>query len=376
MKAINKIGILLFIASLASCISTQKLPSKSEILEPMRLTNQYFMNKWPDTGKPIVTNKERPSNIWTRGVYYEGLMALYAIDPQKKYYDYAVDWGQKHNWGMRNGITTNNADDQCCGQTYIDLYNIDKKPERIKDITTCMNNVIAGGKDNDWSWIDAIQMAMPIFTKLGVLYNDTKYFDKMYAMYEFSKNKHGGNGLYNREDHLWWRDKDFVPPYKEPNGEDCYWSRGNGWVYAALVRVMDELPKTDQHYAEYLQDFKDMSVALLKIQQPDGLWTASLHDPNHYGGKEITGTSLFVYGFAWGVRKGILSKKEYMPAIAKAWNAMVKDAVHSNGFLGYVQGTGKEPKDGQPVTYTSMPDFEDYGLGCFLLAGSEVYKLQ
>ena len=22
--------------------------------------------------------------------------------------------------------------------------------------------------------------------------------------------------------------KDYVPPYKEPNGEDCYWSRGNG----------------------------------------------------------------------------------------------------------------------------------------------------
>ena len=46
---------------------------------------------------------------------------------------------------------------------------------------------------------------------------------------------------------------------------------------------------------------------------------------------------------------------------------MVKDAVHPNGFLGYVQGTGKEPKDGQPVTYKSVPDFEDYGVGCFLL---------
>ena len=47
-----------------------------------------------------------------------------------------------------------------------------------------------------------------------------------------------------------------------------------------------------------------------------------------------------------------------------------------SGFLGYVQGTGKEPKDGQPVTYKSVPDFEDYGVGCFLLAGTEVYKLK
>ena len=77
----------------------------------------------------------------------------------------------------------------------------------------------------------------------------------------------------------------------------------------------------------------------------------------------------------WGVRNGLLDKKTYLPVIIKAWNAMVKDAVHPNGFLGYVQGTGKEPKDSQPVTYDKVPDFEDFGTGCFLLAGSEIYKL-
>jgi Glycosyl Hydrolase Family 88. len=46
------------------------------------------------------------------------------------------------------------------------------------------------------------------------------------------KNKHGDNGLYNQQEHLWWRDKDFDPPYKEPNGKNCYWARGNGWVVA------------------------------------------------------------------------------------------------------------------------------------------------
>ena len=78
---------------------------------------------------------------------------------------------------------------------------------------------------------------------------------------------------------------------------------------------------------------------------------------------------------AWGINNGYLQPKKYKPIIARAWNAIVSDAVHPTGFLGYVQGTGKEPKDGQPVTFTSMPDFEDYGLGCFLLAGSEIYKL-
>ena len=368
---------LIITVAFFSCTAHRRL-SKSDVLNPLRLTNQYFMDKWPDAGKPIVTNRERPSNIWTRAVYYEGLMALYNIDKQQKYYDYAVQWGEKHKWGLRNGIETRNADDQACGQTYIDLYLLDNKqnPERIKDIKASIDLMVKSEKSDDWSWIDAIQMAMPVFTRLGVMYNDTGYFRKMYDLYSYTKYKHGDKGLYNVTDHLWWRDKDFDPPYTEPNGEDCYWSRGNGWVIAALVRTLDMLPKTDPHYNEYLQDYKDMCGALIKIQRPDGFWNVSLHDPAHFGGKETTGTALFIYGFAWGINKGILDEKTYRSVIDKSWNAMVKEAVHTNGFLGYVQGTGKEPKDGQPVTYSSVPDFEDYGLGCFLLAGSEVYKMK
>lgn len=356
-------------------VSAQKVGSKKEVLAAMQKANAYFMQKWPDPGVQIVTNIARPSHIWTRAVYYEGLMALYGVDPQKAYYDYAVDWSVKHQWTPRNGTTVRNADDQCCGQTYIDLFKIDKQPERVAAIKATMDNMLTSDKCDDWHWIDAIQMAMPVFTRLGVLYSDTAYFHKMYELYHFTKYRHGGNGLYNSQEHLWWRDKDFVPPYKEPNGQNCYWGRGNGWVLAALVRVISLLPKNEPHRAEYLQDYMDMVTAIVPLQRADGYWNASLHDSTHFGGKEMTGTALFTYGIAWGIRQGLLDKKVYMPVVAKAWNAMVAQSLHENGFLGWVQGTGKEPKDGQPVTYEKVPDFEDYGLGSFLLAGSEVYRL-
>ena len=118
-----------------------------------------------------------------------------------------------------------------------------------------------------------------------------------------------------------------------------------------------------------------MSRALQSCQRKGGFWNVSLHDETNFGGKETTGTSLFIYGMAWGVRNNILDRNEYLPILLKAWNAVVKDAVHSNGFLGYVQGTGKEPKDSQPVTYNTVPNFDDFGVGCFLLAGTEIYKL-
>jgi len=354
----------------------QKLPKKKQVLKSITLANSYFMQKWPDAGKPIMTNIERPSNIWTRAVYYEGLMALYSVDKKQACYDYAVQWGEKHNWGLRGGVTTRNADNQCCGQTYIDLYLIDKKEERIKDIKASIDLMKASPKIDDWNWIDALQMAMPVYLKLGNLYSDTSYYNRMYDMYAYAKYKHGVSGLYNPADHLWWRDKDFVPPYKEPNGEDCYWSRGNGWVVAALVKTLQTLPTTDPHYNEYLQDYKDMLKAVLPLQREDGFWNVSLHDSTHFGGKELSGTALFVYGMSWGINNKVIDRNTYLPAVVKAWNAMAKDCLHADGKLGFVQGTGKEPKDGQPVGYDKTPDFEDYGLGCFLLCGTEVYKLK
>lgn len=362
---------------LGSCnAGRDNLPPRDVTLATMKRCNAYFMEKWPDVGKKLVTDRVRASNIWTRGVYYEGLMALYGIDARQEYYDYAFRWGEFHNWNLRDGETySRNADNQCAGQTYIDLYLLDPEPRKIIYIKASIDSMMNTDKIDDWDWIDAIQMAMPVFAQLGGIYEDEAYLERMHAMYLFSKEKHGENGLYNPEDGLWWRDADYDPPYTEPNGEDCYWSRGNGWVLAALVRVMNLVPEEHPYYSEYLKTYREMCEALVKVQRKDGFWNVSLHDPANYGGRETTGTSLFVYGMAWGLNRGYLPADPFLEVVTRAWNAMLDKAVHENGFLGYVQSTGKDPSAGQPVTYDKIPDFEDYGLGCFLLAGTEVYKL-
>jgi unsaturated rhamnogalacturonyl hydrolase len=258
--------------------------------------NDYFMAKWPDPGKDIVTDKTRPSHIWTRAVYYEGLMALHELDPQPRFRDYAVRWGESHAFGLNGGATTRNADNQCAGQTYIDLYRDDPVAARVRDIKASIDAMVNGSSSSDWTWIDAIRMSMPVFAKLGVLYDNDVYFERMYAFYSHTRNVEGGSGLYSKTDHLWWRDKDFDPPYREPNGEDCYWSRGNGWVYAALTRVLSTIQESAPHRAEYLADYLAMSEALRAVQRSDGFWNVSLHDPNNYAGRELSGTALFAYG--------------------------------------------------------------------------------
>jgi unsaturated rhamnogalacturonyl hydrolase len=377
-KSIIPFITLLLVVSLPSVqMAKSQSVSKEKTMELMLLTNRYFMEKWPDVGKDIITDRARPSNIWTRAVYYEGLMALYKLHPDTSLLNYALRWGESHKWGLRDGTKTRNGDNQCCGQTYIDLYLMDKsKTERITDIKAAIDNMLATDKVDDWNWIDALQMAMPVFAKLGYVYNDSRYFDRMYQMYMYTKTKHGDHGLYNPSTGLWWRDKDFDPPYKTPGGKEGYWSRGNGWVLAALVRTMDYLPKKSPYKKEFLKTYQEMVDALVKCQRADGFWNVSLLDETDFGGKELTGTSLFVYGIAWGINNGTLNRKKYLPVVEKSWKALAEDCVHPNGFLGWVQGTGKQPSDSQPVGFDNAPNFDDFGLGCFLLAGSEMYKIK
>jgi unsaturated rhamnogalacturonyl hydrolase len=394
------------------------LPARSTILEAMQRANGWFMKQHPDPGASAPGG--RGSTLWTRATYYEGLLALYAVEPdataRSGYKDYAVQWGTSHGWALYStsaGTTTTNADNMACGQTYLDLYAMDKQASYIKEIKASVDAMVASPPTGTaaWWWIDAIQMAMPSFAKLGVLLGDSKYFDGMWAMYDDARTVQGG-GLWNASEGLWFRDLHFTPGggtktpmtaainsggmpgnttdayYVSPNGKSLYWSRGNGWVLAALARVLDILPSGDAHRATYVADFTAMAKALLGVQRSDGFWNESLFDPSHCAtiglqgddGPETSGTAFFVYGLAWGIRRGLLDPVAYGPAVQSGWNGLATVALQADGLLGYTQSTGDRPctedsANPGPLAATRLANFDDYGVGAFLLAGSEVYQL-
>ena len=382
---------LLAAAALSLCtIFASAQTTADEVLSVTRLVNDYFMAKYEDPTAPTNWKRVRPSSLWTRAVYYEGLMALQRIDPQQRYIDYALTWADFHKWTPRNGTQTCDADDQCCAQTYIELAALkggDQKALLANVIANLDHQMVTPNDKKNataktkgtqpslygwWTWIDAIQMAMPLYVQIYKVTGEKRYLDHAMKMYRWSRNECGG-GLFNVKEGLWWRDADYVPPSKEPDGQQCYWSRGNGWVYAALVRCMDLLPEKSREYKELKRDFMRMSEALLRCQRDDGFWNPSLVSTN-YAMPETSGTALFLYGFSWGMAKGLLSEQKYGPAADRAWKAMADVSVHPDGFLGWMQGTGKDPSAGQPLSYTRIPDFEDYGTGCFLLGATEYFR--
>jgi rhamnogalacturonyl hydrolase YesR len=173
--------------------------------------------------------------------------------------------------------------------------------------------------------------------------------------------------LYHREDHLYARDDSYLSR-REANGRRIYWSRGNGWVLAGLARVLQFLPADHPARAAFVAQFQEMAARVVACQQPDGLWRASLLDPEHYPSKETSGSGFFTYALAWGINAGVLDAS-YRPAVLKAWDAL-KSCVNADGKLTHVQPVGADPK-----TFTD-DSTEVYGVGAFLLAGSEIMRLK
>ncbi|MFM2292347.1 MAG: hypothetical protein RIS29_2160 [Bacteroidota bacterium] len=351
---------LLTFFSLAIYLSSfaQTLPLKQDVFAKMKLVNDYW----------ISTNTSPGNNQWARAVYFAGNLDFYKYYPKDSYLQYATSWANNYNWGLNGGTYTRNADNQTCGQAYIDMYKLDsiKQPSKIAAIKNSIDNMVYSSSSADWTWIDAIFMSMPVFARLGVLTGDSIYFNRMYDLYAYNKYT---LGLYNSSEGLWYRDVNYKPPYATKNGQDCYWSRGNGWVVGAHVRILQLLPLKDSHRAEYIQTFQAMAAALKDRQREDGFWNPSLDDANEYIGPETSGTAFFTYGLAWGINNHLLDSATYSPVVAKAWNGLVNTAIQANGFLGYVQGVGAAP------ALAVSTSTQDFGVGAFLMAGTEVQKL-
>src|ERR1035438_10353644 len=184
------------------------MPAQTQILGDLVLANGYFTNEWPTPGCSSCLPGPHPSNIWTRGTYFEGDLALYRINHDPNIYGYAVQWGTFHNWALWGADNTDtSANDQCCGQAYIELYQLD--PTQTSRLTHIVNNVnfwMSTNAPQWWWWVDALHMSMPVFAKLSVLNSNVigalatnyTYPAKMYSYFNYTKSVIGpSNGLYN-----------------------------------------------------------------------------------------------------------------------------------------------------------------------------------
>jgi rhamnogalacturonyl hydrolase YesR len=308
---------------------------------------------------------------WTQGVGDTGFMALAGISGSRKYRDAMLQMGEKNGWTL--GPNRYHADDHIVGQTYAELYLQMRDPKMIAGMRAHFDDLLANphegtlqftvpGNQDRWSWCDALFMAPPAWLRLWAATSDQRYFD--FAVKNWWRTS---DYLYDKEEHLYYRDSNYFDR-REANGRKVFWSRGNGWVMGGLVRMLQYLPGGHRERARFEQQYREMAARILSLQQADGLWRASLLDPDSFPMQEASGSGLYTYALAWGVNQGMLERAAYAPAVRKGWSALAR-MVNADGRLTHVQPIGLAPK-----VFDSEAT-EVYGVGAFLLAGSEIYRM-
>ncbi|QKZ13503.1 glycoside hydrolase family 105 protein [Spirosoma sp. KUDC1026] len=311
---------------------------------------------------------------WTNGAFYSGVFAAYQTTKSPLLMDSLMAMGERTNW--QPGRRYDHADDIAICQTYLNLYRLKKDRRMIQPtIDTVQKLRTTPGQEVQkngitWWWCDALFMAPPVLTGLGRTLNESWYYKLNDSLFRQTYDR-----LYNTQEHLFARDGSYLisadgSGKKESNGQKIFWSRGNGWVMGGLVQLLNELPANYPQRDFYVTLYKQMSERLLGLQQADGLWRASLLDPDAYPGGEASGSGFDCYAMAWGINNGILPKDKYLPAVRKAWVALNK-LVSDEGRVGWVQPIGADPRRN-----FNADSWEVYGTGAFLLAGSEVIKLK
>ena len=300
---------------------------------------------------------------WTYAALYDGLLAASKTTGDKRYHDRVVDVARENHWSL--GPRPEHADDHAIGLTYLAFYAEKQDPERIAPTREGMDKLMARPEDPKkilWWWCDALYMAPPVLAQLAIATGDHRYLDFMDHQWWITS-----GALYDPAEHLYYRDDRFLTMH-EANGQKVFWSRGNGWVLAGLAMVLERMPSTYPDRAKYVQQYRDMAERIAGLQQADGLWRASLLDPGSYPNPEISGSAFYTYAMAWGINHGILERRKYLPVITKAWSGMLSH-VYESGRLGSIQPIGGEPGKFKPSSSYV------YGVGAFLLAGSELSQL-
>jgi unsaturated rhamnogalacturonyl hydrolase len=372
----KNILLLLFLPMLfLSCGSNRSLikakDSGEQLMSIIHTVNSYWQTTHPEQGNPF----------WDNAAYHTGNMEVFKITGNEKYKQYSEEWAIKNQWKGATSPDTAGwkysygekpeyvlfGDWQICFQTYIDLYHLapaDYKVARAKEV---MSYQVQTGNNDYWWWADGLYMVMPVMVKMYKLTGEKIYLEKLNSYFSYACSI-----MYDSTEKIFYRDAKYLwPKHKTAGGKKDFWARGNGWVFAGLAKVLQELPLDDPNRNQYINVFKGMASTLKKYQQPGGYWTRSILDTAQAPGYETSGTAFFTYGYLWGINNGYLNKKTFLPVAENGWNYLLTVALQPDGKIGYVQPIGERAIPGQVVDKNSTSNF---GVGAFLLAACERYR--
>ncbi|MFD2718687.1 glycoside hydrolase family 88 protein [Hymenobacter monticola] len=231
-------------------------------------------------------------------------------------------------------------------------------------------------------WLDGLYMAAPFYAEYSRVFNQPAGLDdvaKQFALIEQHLVDPKTGLLYHGYDES--REQPWAN--KTTGQSPSFWDRAVGWYGMALVDVLDYFPANHPQRPALVKALQRLAPVLAKYQDAKtGTWSLVMGQEGRKGNyAEASGSSMFVYALAKGVRLGYLDKK-YAAVAKKGYEGILKTfvATEANGALAYngtvsVGGLGGKPyRDGTFDYYLTEPLRKNdlKGVGPFILASTEM----
>ena len=118
------------------------------------------------------------------------------------------------------------------------------------------------------------------------------------------------------------------------------WARGVGWAAVGLTNLLIEMPEDHPKRAKLMGSYLSLMTGLIPYQAQSGLWRQLIDDPDAW--EETSGSAMFTYAMATGIRLGWLDSKKFGPILRKGWLGLVAQLDESGRLHEVCVGTNEE----------------------------------
>ena len=344
-----------------------------------------------------------PKWSYPNGLVLKGAEELYKKNGKKEYFDYIKGYAEE----MVNAdgsiktykIKNYNIDMLNSGNVLLYLYSVDKQDKYLKALQLLrsqLNDHPRTSEGGFWHkqiyphqmWLDGLYMGEPFYANYTQMFDKgdsaNKAYDDIVNQFDLIQ-KHLKDPKTGLLYHGWDESKEQAWADKQTGLSPNFWGRAMGWYGMAIVDVLDFLPQNHPGRARLISYLNSYSEALVKVQDSKtGLWYQVLDKGGEKGNYlEASASSMFVYTFAKGARKGYLPTS-YKTIAKKGYDGIIKNliSVEKDGTVNLNQNCAVAGLGGTPYrsgTYEYYVNEEirpndPKGTGPFILASLELEK--
>ncbi|WNS46500.1 glycoside hydrolase family 88 protein [Paenibacillus sp. MMS20-IR301] len=232
-------------------------------------------------------------------------------------------------------------------------------------------------------WLDGLYMASPFLAQFGAVFQRPELIDE--AAHQLllieRRTRDPRTGLLY---HGWDESREQEWADSSTGLSSHFWSRAMGWYAMAAVDCLEHFPVTHRQRGTVIGIFQRLCSALAEVQdQASGLWYQVLDQAGRKGNYlEATGSCMFVYAMAKGLRLGYLEpsfKEAMLSGYAGIVTHLVSEDDQGVHLRQICNGAGlSKDRNGSYDYYISEAIVNDtpMGMGPLLLAALEVEKYQ